>query len=308
MKSAKFPHSMLVVLLILTFPSVSLLGTGIGISGPDLDFPVPQGSYLTSYIWVWNEGDAGRDFQASVEGDAASLAWVSPSNFYLDPGDNVKMMVICRAEGDVPGGTYDGEVTIQTGDELSTSASRSISINVIETARYKVTLQAGVNLIGWMGKAMDFGEVLGYGNGPNKVWKRKGDGTYTASQYYEAGDAWWSPDQSMTGFVYGEAYFIETSVPYEINVREGSGTGTTVLSPGTNLIVWIHEEATFSQAFPQDPAYATVTKIWRRNSKGEYESATYYPSAGMWWSSYPSFTSLRTGEAYFIEVTDHVYI
>jgi hypothetical protein len=294
--------------MVLSIPSVSLTGTGIGISGPDLNFPVPQGSYLTSYVWVWNEGDTGRDFQATVVGDAAALAWASPSNFYLEAGESSKVTVVCRAEGDFPGGNYNGELSIQSGGELSTSASRSIQIRVIEIARYAAELEPGVNLIGWMGEDMSFGDVLGYGNGPTKVWQRRSDGTYTASQYYPAGDMWWSPDPAMTGFRYGEAYFIETTVPFDINVRLGSGTGDSYLVPGTNLVVWVGEEADFEQTFPQSPTDCPVIKIWHRKRDGDYESAAYYPSADMWWSSYPSFNSLRTGEAYFIEATEYVQI
>ncbi len=117
------------------------------------------------------------------------------------------------------------------------------------------------------------------------------------------------PSETSTGLYEGtfEAWtgdVIATSVHRAISVWVTGGTGggspgtsNLVLDKGLNLISWPGVDSTLQDVLGSGDG---ISKVWRRTNSGDYVFASYYPGQG-WWSSDPTFTHLRRGEAYFIE-------
>jgi len=96
---------------------------------------------------------------------------------------------------------------------------------------------------------------------------------------------------------------LAVSISRPIHIQVTSSSGVTIrLQKGLNLICWPASDILLDEFFA---SHRSVKRIWRRTPDGGYVSATYYEGSG-WWSSDPSFTSLKHGEAYFVETTDDV--
>jgi len=285
-----------------------IMGGGVGISGPDQVIQIEQGETASSYMRVWNEGATDRGFVLGVEGDCSPLIDASPSGFSLGPEEQQLVDLAYTAPMDQAPGTYTGSITVSIEGDIAGSVTRQVTVTVQARENPQLSLRSGTNLVGWIGTDATFGDALGMGEGATKVWTRSADGSYTSAQYYPSAGIWWSKDDSFTELEYGHAYFIECEAECSIDYVPGSGSGQLVLEDGTNLIVWIGEDRSLEQAFPQSPEEYSVTKVWRRTEDGEYEFAQYYPSAGSWWSKDPTFNQLEEGEAYFVESDSQVQV
>jgi hypothetical protein len=285
-----------------------ITGGGVAVSGPDQIMQIEQGETLSSYVRVWNEGSTTREFTVQVEGNCSQIVNVLPRGFSLGPGGEKLVDIDYAAPADQAPGIYSGSITVSVEGEISSSVTRRVSVTVLARGTSKLDLGSGTNLVGWIGADVSFGDALGRGAGPTKVWTRGADGSYISAQYYPSAGIWWSRDPSFTGLEYGRAYFIECETECNIGYAPGGGSGQLALETGTNLIVWTGEDRALERAFPQGPQEYSVTKVWRRTGDGEYEFAQYYPSADSWWSRDPTFNRLEEGEAYFVESTDQVRI
>ncbi len=278
-----------------------ILGAGIGLSGPDQVLEMEQGKSGSSYVVVWNAGDSTDAYRASIYGNITAISTVQPQAFTLDPSGSRTLTILYAVPADQQPGTYAGRLVISSDDQLSSSVSKTMTVKVKQGARLEVRLKAGTNLIGWVGADLSFGEALGNGRGPTKVWRRNTDGSYVSAQYYSSTGVWWSADGTFTGLRYGAAYFVECQSDCVLTIQPRIGPTDLYLEAGTNLIVWKSTAKPFAEAFPQSPANCPVRKVWRRTVSGEYEYAEYYPSVSSWWSPDPSFVGVEKGGAYFVE-------
>ncbi len=286
-----------------------VMGTGIGLSGPEQDFSLRQGETATSHLIVWNEGSGAETFSATVTGNVSALVTISPGSLSVGAGASGRVTVSYSVPSDQEPGSYSGRIWVSvSGSGVVPSVSRAVSIVVTGASTKQMPIRKGLNLASWMGPTGTLDSSVPRGQGLYKIWKRKSDGTYVSSQFYAESGVWWSSDQSFTTLETGRAYFFESTADATLQVAAGTLPSSIHLSAGLNLVGWPYASKSLEQVFPQGPQNYAVTKVWRRLPNGSYSFAQYYPESNVWWSSDAGFVSLETGCAYFIEATRGVDI
>ena len=96
---------------------------------------------------------------------------------------------------------------------------------------------------------------------------------------------------------------LAVSISRPVHIQVTSSSGVTIrLQKGLNLICWPGPDMPLDDFLA---SHRSVKRVLKRTPDGGYVSATYYDGSG-WWSSDPSFTSLKHGEAYFVESNEDV--
>jgi len=282
--------------------------SGIALTGPDQSFTISRGATKHSYLRVWNQGSDPVVITIEASGAAAAVLTISDPTLNLEPGQDAVVDLTYTVPADFPTGKCEGSVEARTGGTISASLLRPISLWITEASlsdSISVSLEKGLNLVSWSGQDLSFEEAFPSHQGIERVWRRTGSGDYIFARYY-AGSGWWSSDPSFTGLRCGEAYFIECSGPYQMEMPRHEGTRVLDLKAGTNLVGWAGVTMPVEVAFPQSQSYHPITKIWRRNPDGSYSAIQFFPDQGIWWSADQGFTSLEAGRAYFVECREDV--
>lgn len=121
-------------LVVLIGQAVARETPSVGVSGPAQAFTVLTGENVTSYIRVYNDGNATGLYRIELHGNVTSIAFLETTSLAIEPLDNRRVEIVYAAP--TYPSYFEGEVVVfLEGEQIVPGVTREISITVVKPAQ-----------------------------------------------------------------------------------------------------------------------------------------------------------------------------
>ncbi len=128
------PKSMVSLFLVVWVgQAVASETASVGISGPPQAFTLLTGENVTSYIRIYNDGNATGAYRIELHGNVTSITFLETTSLTIDPLQNRRVEIVYAAPS-YPA-YFEGEIVVLLeGEQIVPGVTRQISITVAKPA------------------------------------------------------------------------------------------------------------------------------------------------------------------------------